>query len=130
MTYEPQGNFPAAQKLRRQVLATLTRLHGKDHWAVTDPRLALQDVELLVRLEAAERSRLAQAWQLNERAVQLHEQGKTREAVPLAQKALEINRQVLGERHPHYATYLNHLAALRVPWPLPSKAPPVSSSNS
>jgi CHAT domain-containing protein/tetratricopeptide (TPR) repeat protein len=111
-TYEQQANFPAARKLRQQVLATLTRMHGKDHWEVTDARMALEAVERLSRLAPADRRRLAEAVQLNGRVVQLYQQGKTQEALPLAQKALEMRKQVLGERHPDFATSLNRLAVL------------------
>jgi CHAT domain-containing protein/Tfp pilus assembly protein PilF len=110
--YAQQANFPAAQKLRRQVLATLTRQHGRGHWEVTDARLALEDVERLARLAPADRRRLAEAAQLNARVVELYQQGKTQQALPLAEKALEIRKEVQGERHPHYATTLNDLAEL------------------
>jgi CHAT domain-containing protein/tetratricopeptide (TPR) repeat protein len=110
--YEDQANFPAAQKQRRQVLATLTRWHGKDHWQVTDARLALEGVERLARLTPADRRRLAEAGQLNGQALQFYQQRKIAAALPLAQKALEIQKQVLGERHPDYALSLNNLAAL------------------
>jgi CHAT domain-containing protein len=110
--YEQQANFAAAKKLRQQVLAIQTKVHGKDHWMVTDARLALEGVERLARLAPADRRLLAEAVQLNGRVVQLYQQGKTPEAFPLAQKALEIRKQVLGERHPDYANSLNNLAAL------------------
>jgi CHAT domain-containing protein/tetratricopeptide (TPR) repeat protein len=110
--YEQLANFPAAQKLRRQVLASLTRLHGRDHWEVTDARLALEDAERLAQMAPADRRRLAEAVQLNGRVVQLYQQGKPQEALPVAQKALELRKQVLGERHPHYAGSLNNLARL------------------
>jgi CHAT domain-containing protein/Tfp pilus assembly protein PilF len=110
--YEQQANFPAAQKLRRQVLATLTRLHGRDHWQVTDARLALEDAERLAQMAPADRRRLAEAAQLNGQVEQLYQQGKTQQALPLAQKALDLRKQVLGERHPDYALSLNNLAAL------------------
>jgi CHAT domain-containing protein/Tfp pilus assembly protein PilF len=110
--YEQLANFPAAKRLRRQLLATLTRLHGPDHWRVTDARLALESVECLARLAPADRHRLAEAERLNGRAVQLHQQGKTQEALPLARQARDVAREVLGERHPHYATALHNLAGL------------------
>jgi hypothetical protein len=44
--------------------------------------------------------------------VQLYQQGNPHGAIPLAQKALEICKQALGERHPNYATSLNNLAGL------------------
>jgi tetratricopeptide (TPR) repeat protein len=110
--YEQQANFPAAKQHRQQMLATLTGLHGKDFWQVTDAGLALEEVERLARMAPADRRRLAEAVQLNERALQWFQQGKTAEGIPLAQKALEIRQQVLGPRHPLYADSLNNLAGL------------------
>jgi CHAT domain-containing protein/tetratricopeptide (TPR) repeat protein len=110
--YEEQANFPAAQKLRRQALTILTRLHGKDHWQVTDARLALEGVERLAQLAPRDRRRLAEAAQLYERAFELYQQGKSGEAIPLAQRARDIYKQVLGERHSDYAQSLKALALL------------------
>jgi CHAT domain-containing protein/Tfp pilus assembly protein PilF len=110
--YEQQANFPAAKKLRQQVLAAQTQLHGQDHWQVTDARIALEDLERLARMAPADRRRLEEAEQLNLRVGHLLEQGKTQAALPLAQKALDIQKQVLGQRHPHYAASLNNLARL------------------
>jgi tetratricopeptide (TPR) repeat protein/CHAT domain-containing protein len=124
-TYEQQANFPAAKKHRQQVLATLTQLHGKDHWQVTDARLALEDAERLARLAPADRRRLAEAVQLNDRALHLYQPGKTQEALPLAQKALAIRKQLLGERHPDYATSLSCLAFLYESWGEYAKAEPL-----
>jgi tetratricopeptide (TPR) repeat protein len=110
--YEQQANFPAAKKHRQHVLATLTQLHGKDHWQVTDALLALEDVERLAQLTPTARRRLEEAGQLNRQAVQLYQQGKTREGIALAQKAVQIRQEVQGERHPDYAASLNNLALL------------------
>jgi CHAT domain-containing protein/Tfp pilus assembly protein PilF len=110
--YEQQANFPAAKKHRQQLLSTLTRLHGRDHWEVTDARLALEHVERLAQMAPADRRRLTQLEQLNDQMDQLYQQGKIREAFALAQKALEICKQVLGERHPDYAIGLINVAKL------------------
>ena len=48
---------------------------------------------------------------MNQRVVELFAQGKYREALELAQKALAIRQQLLGEEHPDYAASLNNLAA-------------------
>jgi CHAT domain-containing protein/Tfp pilus assembly protein PilF len=105
-------DFAAARKARQEVLAIQTKLLGAAHWQVTDARLALEDTERVAQLPAADRRQLAVAGQLNGQVIQLHQQGKTRQAIPLAQKALEIRKQVLGPRHPFYADSLNNLAFL------------------
>jgi tetratricopeptide (TPR) repeat protein len=94
------------------VLAIKTKLLGAQHWQVIDARLALEDTDRLARMVPAGRHRLEEAGQLNRQVDQLYQQGKAHEAIPLAQKALEINKQTLGERHPYYATSLNNLALL------------------
>jgi CHAT domain-containing protein/Tfp pilus assembly protein PilF len=112
VSYEEREDFPAALKAREELLAIQTKLLGADHWLVTDTRLALKAVERLARLTAADRRRLAEAAQLHGRVAQLGQQRKIQEALPLAQKALEIRKAVLGEHHPDYADSLNRLALL------------------
>ncbi len=55
---------------------------------------------------------LAEAEQLNREANELSKQGKYREAIPLAERALAIRKRLLGEEHPHVATSINNLAFL------------------
>ena len=110
--YIERADFAAARKARQEVLALRGKLHGMKPWQVTDARLALADVERLAALSPDQRRRLAEANQLNQRIVELSAQGKYREALELAQKALTIRQQLLGEGHPDYAQSLNNLAAL------------------
>jgi CHAT domain-containing protein/tetratricopeptide (TPR) repeat protein len=110
--HEKRADYPAARKARQEVLAIQTKLLGADHWQVTDARLALQSVEGLARMAPADQRRLAEAGQLNNHVVQLYRQGKMQDALLLAQKALAIRKQVLGEGHPDYAISLQNLAVL------------------
>ncbi|MBE9098235.1 tetratricopeptide repeat protein [filamentous cyanobacterium LEGE 07170] len=55
---------------------------------------------------------LQEAEQLDQQAVQLYQQGRYNEAIPLAQQALELRETVLGETHPDVAISLNNLAEL------------------
>ncbi len=50
--------------------------------------------------------------QLSRRVVQLYHEGQYRQAVSLAEEALELARQIWDEEHPNVATSLNNLAAL------------------
>ena len=52
------------------------------------------------------------AHELNNQMIQLYRQGRYSEAVPIAQRAVELRRKQLGEDHPDYATSLNNLAFL------------------
>jgi CHAT domain-containing protein/Tfp pilus assembly protein PilF len=110
--HEAREDFAAARKARQEMLDIQTKLLGAAHWQVTDARLALEDVERLAQMTATDRRRLADATQLTGRVVQLYQQGKIHEALPLAQKALEIRKQLLSDRHPDYAHSLHNLAAL------------------
>ncbi len=63
--------------------------------------------------EATERDiALAEAERLTQQVVELDQQGKYNEAIPLAEQALAILKKVLGENHLNTATSLNNLAGL------------------
>jgi tetratricopeptide (TPR) repeat protein len=57
-------------------------------------------------------SELSRAGDLHKQAVRLEEQGRPREALPLAEEALSIWERVHGPEHPHSAIGLNDLAML------------------
>lgn len=52
--------------------------------------------------------------ELNERVVQLYQQGQYQEAIPLAVESLDLVRQLYGDELPIFATSLNNLAGLYV----------------
>jgi CHAT domain-containing protein/Tfp pilus assembly protein PilF len=109
--HEEREDFAAARKARQEVLAIQTKLLGAQHWQVTDARLALEQSDLLARLNPKERALLQEATRLNTRVFKLWSAGKSREALPLARQAVDIRKQVLGERHRDYALSLFNLAA-------------------
>jgi CHAT domain-containing protein/tetratricopeptide (TPR) repeat protein len=96
---------------RRELLTLRRQRHGPDDWRVSDARLALEDSRLLARLSKAQRHRVLQAEAWNNRLVHLWQQGKSKEALPLAQKALAARREILGEEHPLTAQSWFNLAA-------------------
>jgi CHAT domain-containing protein len=61
---------------------------------------------------AQQSAELQAAQKLNQQSVQLYQQGKYAEAIPLAEKALAIREKVLGKEHPDVAQSLNNLAVL------------------
>jgi CHAT domain-containing protein len=63
-------------------------------------------------LSAQQSAELAEAKRLNQQAMQLYQQGKYSEAIPLAERALAIREKVLGKEHLNVAESLNNLAAL------------------
>ena len=68
--------------------------------------------QLRVRAATVEDVQLAQVEQLTQQAWELYQQGKYSDVIPLAQEALRIRQQVLGDEHPYVALSLNNLAVL------------------
>jgi CHAT domain-containing protein/tetratricopeptide (TPR) repeat protein len=109
--HQELDELPSARKEQQEVLAIWTKLLGEKHWRVTDARLALEDVERLTRLPRADRTLLRQASALYYRVSRLWRAGKSDEALPLAQKVVEVRRRLLGEKHREVALSLLGLAA-------------------
>ncbi len=61
---------------------------------------------------AQQSAELEEATRLNEQVLQLLNEGKYTEGIPLAERALAIREKVLGKEHPDVATSLNNLAEL------------------
>jgi hypothetical protein len=101
--------FAEAQEVERQIVELRSRVQGAEHWQTADARRQLDDLKRLERLSAAERTRLREADELDNRVLQLWRDRKFREALPLAEKALTIRRELLGEEHPDCASNLNRL---------------------
>ena len=61
---------------------------------------------------AALAQNLFEANDLNQKVIQLYNQGRSSEAIPLALRALTIREKALGPDHPDVAMSLNNLAEL------------------
>jgi CHAT domain-containing protein len=109
---EGRENFAASVKVRTEVLALRRKTHGERNWQVTDARLALTHAELLARLDKGRRQQLDEATRLIEKVGQLSNEEKYHEAVPLAEKALAIRQEILGEQNRHTATAWHWLGYL------------------
>ena len=66
----------------------------------------------LVVPHAASAQGLDEATALNQQVIQLYNQGRYSEAIPLAQRTLAIVEKALGPNHPDVALALNNLANL------------------
>jgi CHAT domain-containing protein len=108
---EAVDEFAGARQALREVLAILIKQLGAKHWQVSDARRALADLDFRADLKPADRALLRQASSFNEQVFQLWQAGRYKQALPLAQRAVEIRGQVLGEDHPDYAMSLYNLAA-------------------
>jgi CHAT domain-containing protein/Tfp pilus assembly protein PilF len=109
---EQRERFADAITARQEVLRRRQELHGQGDWQVTDARLDLEDTRRLSRMEARQRQQLHLANQWNEQAVQLVRQGRSKEALPLAEKALATRQATLGEKHRLTAQSWLNLAAM------------------
>jgi CHAT domain-containing protein/Tfp pilus assembly protein PilF len=112
--HERREEFDKAIPLRRDLLRLRRQWHGEGDWRVTDARLDLEDARQLARLPAEQRRRLRQAQQWNLQVFHLYRRGRSKEALPLAQKALRTWREVLGERHRRTALGWFNLAAQHI----------------
>ena len=111
-TYEKLEDFNSAKGVRERILAIRLRVSGKDHWKSLDAQRAVSNADVLRSLSPEDRQLLNQAIDLNSQVVQLHQQGKYQEALPMAEQVLGIRKKVLGERHPEFLASLNNLALL------------------
>jgi CHAT domain-containing protein/Tfp pilus assembly protein PilF len=109
---EQRERFAEAITSRQELLRLRQELHGQGDWRVTDARLDLEDTRLLARLSTRQRQQLDQAEQWNAQVVRLWRQGRSKEALPLAEKGLATRRAILGEKHRHTGASLTILALL------------------
>jgi len=92
-------DFPAAEKARGEILRVQNKRFGEKSWQATDARLDLQDLSVLKALDAKAQKELNLAHQWMIEARTYDEEGKYREAVDLAEKALAVRVRWLGEEN-------------------------------
>jgi CHAT domain-containing protein/Tfp pilus assembly protein PilF len=80
--------------------------------AVVCPPLMVNAQPIRPSLQLSQASPLQRANALNQQVIELYQAGRYGEAIDLAEEALAIYRQQLGNNHPDVATGLNNLAAL------------------
>ncbi len=110
--YEQAEDWPSAAARRREALAWREAHQEAGHWETVDARLALAHVQLLQGLSAEDRQRLADAAVKNQQALEFYDQGRPAEAIALANEALAIRREILGEEHRDTAQSLSNLGGL------------------
>src|SRR5688572_17006282 len=82
---ERQEDFSAAKKDRREVLEIQQQRVGKDHWQTADAQRALARGDRLAGLTPDKKQQLRQANELNDEMSRLVDEGKYREAIPVAE---------------------------------------------
>ena len=93
-----------------------------------DPEPAKQQAEPK-ELTKEQQKQSAEAEKLIANMFDLYGQGKYAEAIPIAQRILDIEKQVPGEKHPDYANSLNNLASLYKHMGDNAKAEPLYNST-
>jgi tetratricopeptide (TPR) repeat protein len=68
--------------------------------------------QVIAQVSSQDQEAFAEAKRLTQQAFELYQQGKYNEAIPLAEKALVIFKNLLGDNHPTTTSSLNFLAGL------------------
>ena len=110
--HQSRGDLAEAKECCRQAIEVTTQLPAADQWRTVDARCLLKHVERLEQLDPSERAQLDEAERSIGRARQLFGQGKAEEAIRLVDRALEIQRRLLGAGAPRCAATLDRLAAM------------------
>jgi CHAT domain-containing protein len=90
-----KDDFASARKTCREVLVLETRLHGPKHWRVIDAQSALDRVAKVAALSVEKRRQLVKAWQLHTQAEDLIKQKRLGPALPLAEEAAQLRKNLL-----------------------------------
>jgi CHAT domain-containing protein/Tfp pilus assembly protein PilF len=110
--HRARGKWEQEANYRCVVIEARRMLYGKGHYRTVDARLELAEALAQAKRTPAQRAALDLARGLNGQVVALYRKGQAAKAISLARQALSIRKDVLGERHPHYANSLNILAFL------------------
>ena len=68
--------------------------------------------QVIAQVSSQDQEALAEAERLNNQVIELYQQGKYDEAIPLAEKALAIRKKRLGDNHLDTAESLNNFALI------------------
>jgi CHAT domain-containing protein len=92
-----RGDYPAAQRHARELVALRDAVDADRPWLAAEARASLRYVERIIELQPPQEADLRRAaqWLLQE-AARFDALGKPREALEAAQRGLQLRRQVLG----------------------------------
>src|SRR5215471_2580435 len=80
---EQADKYDEAVQVAEELAALRARVQGADHWQVRDARIEVSTLRTIGALPPAERDKVREAYEANQRAVALSVQGKYAEAQPL-----------------------------------------------
>ena len=104
------GRYAEAQVPARAILALRTRVQGATHWQTANAKRELVKLQQIAALPAAAQADLTEAQQLDRERSKLRQQGRYREAIPIAERIVTIWQRHLGEEHSEVATALSNQA--------------------
>jgi tetratricopeptide (TPR) repeat protein len=105
------GKFTEAVRPAEELLALRKRVQGEGHWEVADAKRLVETLRRAASLPEKKRRDLAEVPDIQAKAEALHGSGKYADAEASFRKALTIQEEVLGPRHPGTALSYTTLAA-------------------
>jgi len=102
--------WDAAIARAEELLALRTRALGPKHFETMNSEWYLKALRRVAPMPHDDQVAYQSAYNMNEQAVALYNQGKYARAQPLNEKALEIRRRLLTDDHPFTAISYNNLA--------------------
>ncbi len=94
-----RGDFAAARHARLEIQQIYSRLYVPQDWRLTNARIEIELVDRMEKMSPSDRQQLAEATKLRDQETALFAAGRFTEALPLAERTLEIRRRILGEKH-------------------------------
>jgi len=111
--YSETGDFAKASAAADAAVTIQAKLHGGEHWQTVAARRNRDDVELLSKLEEADRRRVFEVRRLSSLAIRFYNQHQDAKSLQRAQQVVEVRRQLLGDAHPDTARALNFLGIVQ-----------------
>jgi CHAT domain-containing protein/tetratricopeptide (TPR) repeat protein len=96
---QERDDLPSARKSLEELLELRTNLFGKDDWRTADVRRFLAFQSHLESIKPEQRAELREAEKLWQKGWDIEKQGTYRDAIPFAEQAMALRRQLLGNDH-------------------------------
>jgi tetratricopeptide (TPR) repeat protein len=109
---EQRGNYARAAIHHERWRRILEVLRGKDDWRTVEAHWKAKTARMRAGWTAEQNKEWLQSFASTEEGYRLFKKGDLVKALRLAKKALEIQRSLVGDKHPDVASRLNNLAFL------------------
>jgi Tfp pilus assembly protein PilF len=105
------GQWEEALRAAEELRDLREKVQGKDHWQAVNARRQVEALRAAQQQSEEVQKEYAGVLALGRESVALEARGRYREAQPLRQKMLDVQRKVLGEDHPHTANSYSNVAS-------------------